>query len=430
MATLPSTGANAPGKSYPHSFPIEPPRLIGGLIQHPLVSASTQVKILEVVDDTGSASVADIIAELPDHPDPVSAILVMVELRILVLEVDGVVDANTVVRRADPEPDPEDQGGRPAAPGGGSGAAASGSIISDFSVGGDTLPAPIIPDGLTRLDVAAFAPNVVVGSGAERRAFGHRVELRRPGVYALIGPSGIYIGTGGDVGQRVAIGQQPIGDIETVVVITDGNGSLGEDDARACERMLWARVADARERVLINGLPDGASVDAQRYSELEAFLGSACLALRHSGVLFTAGSARSVLAGPRQEPGRVGSLRQFNEIPPGEVLELTFGAGLVALAARQSETRWILLQGSDVRTDTVASANATTRYLRAAWRHVGLLEMAPDGRSLVATRDLIFRSCGGLTQFCTGSKGRTLESWKAIAPDGGFDPETPALIAA
>ena len=353
----------------------------------------------------------------------------MVELRILVLDVNGVLDANTIVRRADPEPDPEDQGGRPAAPGG-SGAAASGSIISDFSATGDTLPAPIIPDGLSRLEVTPFAPSVVVGPGAERRAFGRMDELHRPGVYALIGLGQIYIGTGTDVGQRVAIGQQPIGDIATVVVITDGNGSLSEDDAKACERMLWARVAAARERVLINGLPDGASVDAQRFSELEAFLGSACLALRHSGVLFTAGSARSVLAGPRQEPGRVSPLRPFNEIPPGEVLELTFGAGLVAMAARQSDTRWVLLQGSDVRIDTVASANATTRYLRAAWRHSGLLEMSPDGKSLVVTRDLVFRSCSGLTQFCTGSKGRTLESWKAIAPNGGYDPDTPALIAA
>ncbi|MDF2797338.1 MAG: hypothetical protein K0R85_82 [Devosia sp.] len=259
---------------------------------------------------------------------------------------------------------------------------------------------------------------------------GRRTELHRPGVYALIGPEGVYVGTGADVGLRVAIGQQPVGDIDTVLVITDANNNLSEDDARACERMLWSRVAAAREYTLVNGLPDGASIEAQRYSELEAFLGSACLALRHCGVLFTAGSARSVLAGPRGEPGRAGPVRPFNSIPPGEVLELEFGAGLVALAARQSETRWILLKGSDVRIDTVASANASTRYLRAAWQHAGLLGMAPDGRSLVAARDLIFRSGSAVAQFCAGSKGRTLESWKPIAPDGGYDPQTPALIAA
>ncbi|MDF2797337.1 MAG: hypothetical protein K0R85_81 [Devosia sp.] len=170
MATLPSTGANAPGKSHPYSFPIEPPRLSGGLIQHALVSASTQVKILKVVDETGSASVADIIAELPDHPDPVSAILVMVDLKILVVDVNGVLDGNATVRRADPEPDPEDQGGRPAAPGGGSGSAGSGSTLSGFSAAGDALATPATHDRLTRLDVPPFSPSVVVGPGECRRA--------------------------------------------------------------------------------------------------------------------------------------------------------------------------------------------------------------------------------------------------------------------
>ena len=86
MATFSSTGASAPGKAYPHSIQIEPPRLVGGLVQHPLVSAPTQITILQVVDETGSATIGDIIAELPDHPDPVSAVLVMVELKILVIE--------------------------------------------------------------------------------------------------------------------------------------------------------------------------------------------------------------------------------------------------------------------------------------------------------------------------------------------------------
>ena len=38
----------------------------------------------------------------PGHPDPVGAIEVMIRLGILVAELRGVLDANTVVRRADP----------------------------------------------------------------------------------------------------------------------------------------------------------------------------------------------------------------------------------------------------------------------------------------------------------------------------------------
>jgi len=424
MATLPSTGAHAPGKAYPHSIQVEPPRLVGGLVQHPLVSASTQITILRIVDDTGSATIGDIIAELPDHPDPVSAVLVMVELKILVIDSKVVLDVHAIVRRADPEPDPENQGGTPWSPSGGPDA--SGSAGSDFS---NTAAAPI-PDGLERLAVNPFSPNVVVGPGVTRRAFGRMPELRRPGVYMLINANHIYVGTGADVGLRVASGQQPIGDIETIVVITDANSTLTEEEAKAAERLLWSRVAGAHERVLVNGTPDGASIDVQRLSELEAVLGATCLALRHAGLLFTTGSARGVLAGPRQEPGRVAPLRPFNDIPDGTVLELNFGTGMVALASRQSDTHWLLLQGSDVRVDTVASANASTRYLRAAWLHAGLLEVAPDGRSLTTTRDLTFGSGSAVAQFCAGSKGRTLECWKPIAPEVGYDPDSAGFIAA
>ena len=429
MAIHSSSGAHASGKAYPKSFPEEPLRLIDGLVQHDLVSASTQVRILEIVDRTGSASIGDITADLSDHPDPVAAVLVMVKLRILVLEVDGVVDAHTLVRRAGPEPDPHDQGGEPPRPTDASDHRVSGSAISDVPASGGHSEADV-PDGLERLEITPFSPNVVIGSGSDRRAFGRMADLDRPGVYALIGAAEIYVGVGAAVGQRVARGQQPIDDIETIVVITDANGNLSEDDARAAERILWSRVAGVRERVLVNGLPDGTSVALQRYSELEAFLGSACLALRHAGVMFTSGSARSVLAGPRQEPGRAAPVRPFDDIPNGEVLELSFGDGLVALAARQSDTHWVLLRGSDVRIDTVPSANATTRFLRSAWLHVGLLEVAPDGRSLTVTRDIVFGSGSAVAQFATGSKGRSLESWVPIAPSGGFDPDTPALIAA
>lgn len=425
MATLRSTGAHAPGKSYPHSIQIEPPRLIGGLVQYPLVSAPTQITILQIVDDTGSATIGDIIGVLPDHPDPVSAVLVMVELKILVIEGRMVLDANSIVRRADPEPDPENQGGTPWSPSGGPD---SGSVASYFSnIGAASNPA--VPDGPERLAVNPFSPNVIIGAGVTHRAFARMPELRRPGVYMLMNATEVYVGTGADVGLRVASGQQPIGNIETIVVITDAHGNLSEDDAKAAERMLWSRVAGARERVLVNGTPDGASIDVQRLSELEAMLGASCLALRHAGLMFTAGSARGVLAGPRQEPGRAAPLRPFNDIPSGEVLELNFGTGMVALASRQSDTRWLLLQGSDVRIDTVASANASTRFLRAAWQHAGLLDVAPDGRSLTTTRDLVFRSGSAVAQFCAGSKGRTLESWKSIAPDGGYDPDTVALVA-
>lgn len=418
MANSSSTGAGAPGKSYPHPFQTEAPPLIGGLVHHALVSPSTQVQILSIIDAVGSASIGDIIAELPDHPDPVAAIMIMVKLNILVAEVRGVLDANTIVRRAEPEPDPD-------------GAAGPVPNLPDGSGSSPLVPPAevAIPAGLEHLEVSPFHANLVVGSGATRRAFARMEELRRPGIYGLMSGTSIYVGMGGDTGMRIASGQQPIENIDTIFAITDANGSLTEDDARAAERMLWSRVAASRELGLVNGVPDGAPVGPQRYSELDAFVAQACLALRHHGILFTQGSARSVLAGPRNEPGRVDPLRPLHDIPDGDILELGFGGGRIALAARQSEDRWVLLQGSEVRPETVASANASTRYLRSAWLHSGLLVPSVDGKSYMARRDLVFPSGSAVSQFCCGAKGKGLAGWRPIDPDGGYDPDTAALIA-
>src|SRR3569623_2622024 len=103
MAIYSSIGAHAPDKSHTHPFPSDlSPFLSGGVVQHHLLSPSVQVRILAIVDETNNATVGDIVAALADHPDPVGAILVMAHLNILALEVHGVLDANTIVRRAEP----------------------------------------------------------------------------------------------------------------------------------------------------------------------------------------------------------------------------------------------------------------------------------------------------------------------------------------
>lgn len=68
------------------------------------MSASVQVKILSTIGETCGASVCDIARELSHHPYPVDTIVVMIGLNILVAEVNGVPDANTILGRAHPEP--------------------------------------------------------------------------------------------------------------------------------------------------------------------------------------------------------------------------------------------------------------------------------------------------------------------------------------
>lgn len=423
MANAFSTDANASGKLYSSFMPYSPPVLVAGLVQHELVAGPTQLTILCVVDETGSASLGDIAAALGDHPDPTGAVLVMVDLEILVIDYAEVIDQHSVVRRAPDTSGPvgmETETRCPGTKGSGTQEAKCLRSMSDAT----------LPEGIEQLPTSSLVPAVVVAAGEARRGLGKLDALNRPGIYALVGERQIYIGASASVGTRVASGQQPIGDIQHIVVITDANDTLCDDDARAAERMFFARIEATRAFAVMNELPMGAAIDPQRYSELDAFLGQVCLALRHHGVMFTHGTARAVLSGPRQEAGRVAPQRPFNEMPDGARMELCFDSGLVALASRQSDNRWIVLQGSDIRIDTAASANSSVRFLRSAWLHAGLLDLSADGRSFVTTRDLVFRSGSGAAQFCVGSKGRTRDSWVAIDPGGGFDAATPALIAA
>jgi hypothetical protein len=423
MADTSSSAAQAANKPHSHFSTAqspELPRLFKGFVRHFLMSPTIQVRILSIIDEAGSATVGDVIEALPGHPDPVGALQVMIDLGILIAEVrGGVLDANTLLRRSPDDPSsPEvDDDGDPSNP--------PDLPLQHRSGGGGGDGA----HGVTRLDFSSLVPRVLVSSNRNSlRAL--KRQLCQPGIYGLGSARQFYVGRSDDAGRRVCFGQQPISDVEQVVVITDQNGGLTSADAAVCERILWSRAVSQGDREVVNDRPDGAPVSVVRYAQLEHFVGQVCLMLQAEGILFGGMSPRAVLAGPRAEAGRLGPLRPFNERPEGEIFELEFGGGLLAIAARQADDRWLLLSGSEVRVDTVASATASASFLRAAWLHAGLLEPSPDGSCLIAKRDLVFESGSAVSHFCAGAKGRGLAGWKPIDPDGGFDANTPALIAA
>lgn len=276
-----------------------------------------------------------------------------------------------------------------------------------------------LPEGLALLPLNPLRPRVHVGSGEARRSFAGLKDLQRAGVYILLSDASAYVGVGSVVGRRVAGGAQPIEDVDTIITITDENDGLSETDAAALERLLHMRVSAAKEVRLVNGTPGGAPVTAERYDQLNAMAGLACDALARDGHLFVNMSRRLALAGPRAERGQLAPLRPFDTPPDGEVMELSFGRNLIALAARRDDDDWLLLSGSEIRLDTVASANASASYLRAAWLHSGVLELSGDGEHYVLTRDLAFRSGSGAMHFVLGSKGQGRGGWQPI--DGDFD---------
>lgn len=206
MAKSSSIVPGGTSKSPAQPFDAENTRIENGLVQHALFSASTQVKILAIVDETGSATIGDIIAELNGHPDPVGATMVMARLGLLAMELRGPLDAHTIVRRADPAPETQIPVKTPS---GGNGVAPS--------------EAAGLPPTLQCLAGTPFSARVFTANGDDRRDFARMETLRRPGIYGLISSTSIYIGMGGDVGLRVATGQQPIEGVEGLFVVVDDN---------------------------------------------------------------------------------------------------------------------------------------------------------------------------------------------------------------
>ena len=389
-----------------------------GLVSHPALSTSAQVQILSVVDVTGSASIGDIIAELPGHPDPVAAIFALIAAAVLEVRTRGIIDAHTIVARAG-MPDLH-----PGACAVSTGAVPAGEPEQDSEVTTGLQPidfagfAPdALPCDLQAVPTTSLQPRIIVGPGSRRAGFRQVDGLRQPGVYILLRGQDAYVGYGADVAARATAGRQmPGGAPDVIIAIGEDRNRLSDDDARALERILWSRVANDRDFLVLNGVPDGAAIDPERYSQLTLFAAQVALALRQAGLMFLHGSVREQIAGPRAEPERLGAPRRIDDLPDGRVMELSY-CGLTAVAAERDDGSWLLLRGSDVRIDTVSSAAASASFQRAAWLHAGLLEPAHDGSCYVLRRDMVFSSGSAVGHFVSGSKGFGLHCWAPIDED-------------
>ena len=397
-----------------------------GLVAHPLVSPTVQVQILSAVDATGAASIGAIIAALPGHPDPVGATFALVAAGVLELRATGFVDASTIVARAGSCVPPHGASARAALPDGNEPpgeepASDAGMVKIDFP----GLSADVLPHGLDVVPTCQLEARIIVGTG--RVGFRRVHCLQRCGIYILLRDREAYVGYGSDVEARIINGRQmPGGTPDCVIAIVDAHDRLSVEDAQALERILWSFVANDEDFALVNKVPDGAAIEPDRYDELTLFVAQVALALRQAGLMFLGGSAREHMAGPRTEPGRLGAPRRVDDLPEGRVMELSC-CGLTALAAERDDGTWLLLRGSDVRINTVASANSSASFQRAAWLHAGILEPARDGSRYMLMRDIVFSSGSAASRFVAGSKSCRPSAWKPIDETDDADAPAPAL---
>ena len=72
------------------------------LVDHPLVTPDDQLRLVAAVEDEGRIALGDLVARIPDHSAPISAVMVLVDAGVLALDHEAAFDAALQVSRPNP----------------------------------------------------------------------------------------------------------------------------------------------------------------------------------------------------------------------------------------------------------------------------------------------------------------------------------------
>ena len=373
-----------------------------GLVADARVSPDFQIGILSRIDETGRATIGDLVGLVLGYMQPVAAIVAMAEAGVVAIEPVPVIDANTVVTRRQP-PDAVDA---PAAsPPGGRDPSGSGGAMANLPASVETL--------LARHSV----PVITVVAGEDRRNVQLANTLFQAGFYAAVWNDGaichIYSGSSNHVANRVAFGPHLVDPrpADHIVMITGSAAPFNLTEVRVLERMLAEAIDGLRGTRLSNAeMPQGAPVDPETYNHFRLIVAEVLMAMKANKLAFDQCSYRELMAGPKVLPVERAPIR-VDGPPEGERHQLE-ACGVVAEAVRTEVDDWILLRGSQVRNTVVASATASISHRRAALLHSGVLTDAGD--HLLLQRDIRLGSGSMCSQFVTGAKSPGLAGWRPI----------------
>lgn len=365
-----------------------------GLVADPHLDLDSQVAILAAVDETGSASLGDLMALLPDHPSPGQAIKALIREGALVITTAGLIDAHSLVaRRINP---PLRQG---------------------------TASPQTMKKGVQHLRIVSPEPDIFFASGIDRSYFVKEPRLRQKGIYLALYGSAVYVGRSGDTACRIAWGAhlRRNGLPDRIIAAVDKHQVLDEAQARVAER-LAARMVNKHPglTLLNNAFPAGDRLASGPYMATDRFVASFFERIEQAGLLDPAAPA----AGPfdRTNRGPIAP-EPFEAAPdgPGEGEVLMMESCGVTARARSADGKFFVLAGSQVRLEPVPSAGSAALKERQDLLHDGGL--VREGDHLVLTVDVGFDTPSGAANFVAGSRVKP-ELWRPLAELRGMDLKT------
>jgi hypothetical protein len=379
-----------------------------GVVDDPLLDEDAQVGILKRVDETGSASLEDLMAVLPDHPKPAKAVLLLVRLGILQIE-PGLTDANSMLTRRLERPMVFD----PGSTGGNGESGDTGSALQVAEKG-----------KLRRLKIVRPQPEIFFAHWTDRAVFRREPALERRGIYLALYCSTAYGGRSSRLVDRLIDSNHLLqhGIPDLLIAVVDRNNTLTESQIKVAERLLVRAIdEDGKLKPANKVMPDGDRLDFASFVLVDRFVRDVVRSLREAGIAFTGGKTGVDGA---QTPLDAGDASGIDEVLPengaSDPLHFSLHACGVHATAQAIDGKWTVLTGSQVRTQVLQSAGSGVAQRRQEALHDGSL--VPNRGHLLLTRDLVFETASAAARFVvgTGHKGRIWRPLPKQAPMGGL----------
>lgn len=268
-----------------------------------------------------------------------------------------------------------------------------GRLIRTFLIDGT-------PQGMRTAEVGNWSGLALVCPRTDLARFGGRNEVRRTGVYILVGPSdssasglAVYVGEGDDVWSRLSSHDDKKEFWTFVVVFVSKDDNLTKAHVRWLEARLVADIQRAKRAEVTNGnAPGGSKLPEADSADMETFYENMQLLLPTVGV--------SVFEAAISKADRNDAL----------ALELDWDGAHAE--CRVIDGQFIVQKGSTVRAKEVDSLGDNSRAIRKALREQGVLVPVDGGALLKFTQSYAFESPSGAAAVVSGTGLNGRKNWK------------------
>jgi hypothetical protein len=344
------------------------------LIDLPALSPDVQVKIFDLIDQTGSATMAELLAALPNTEAPAGLIVDLAGMGVLEIDASRFLDGSSLVRRA-PTHSEKATAEKPVK--GNRRGTTHGKGKRSLEPHSEVVAFPVSDD--------RYEPSIFFVEWDERGSLQYNPAVNGAGVYLGIFDDAIHVGKSKQLHGRLRNGKHVFYNGEPprlLVVVTDAAGQLGDVEALALERRMALAVVNRDQRELANEMPKGHQLPRSAFEAVDSLAERAVADIAELGLAF----------GHDQVPALV----------PQAGMQFRLDACGVKATATQTADGFVVHQGSQVRLDVARSAGSGPLKRRHDLLSKGA--MARQSGHFVLLEDLVFSTVSGATCFVLGSR--------------------------